>query len=119
MFSINPHGAERGHRVLEFSKCLEILSLCLFLDEPWKTGSWGLLGARPPSQGQDGEEGKGLLFPGVSGVPVIHSGPLSEQAPQAGHGRHGWGRIPGTIFQRILQDRGDDRQVRTHRTGFY
>lgn len=42
---------------------------------------------------RDGEEGEGLLFSGVSGVPVIYLGLLNEQVPQARHGIiiGGWG----------------------------
>lgn len=70
-------------------------------------------------------------------MPVIYLGLLSEQVPQAQHHRGG-GRRGGEeslelffdlfyfcfvvlllLLLRILQDRENGRQVRTHCTGFY
>lgn len=62
-----------GHRVPEFSKCLEILSLCLFFDESWKAGQeLGTAGSTASFTGMGRKAKKGLLSSGVPGVPVIY-----------------------------------------------
>lgn len=50
-----------GHRVPAFSKCLDIPSSCLLLDESWKVVGWEYQDAFLPPLG-NGEPGTALLF---------------------------------------------------------